>query len=244
MSERVHYEPGTDGVGSIVLDDGRANAIQAPFLRELNEALDRAEADPAHAVVLSGRDDFFSGGLDLKVLPDLDPEALAEVSGAFAETMRRLFLFPKPVVAASAGHAIAGGMMLYLAADVRLAVDRPEPRYGLNEATTGIPLLAGTAGLCKGTIPPEHHTELILHGRLVDAAGTKARGITHELVARAEDLLPRAHTRAAELADLDLPAYRLNKRIVREPHWDEAAGSAAALAAEAPAGNVFERIRR
>ena len=244
MTARIHYESESATVASIRLDDGKANAMQSEFFDELHRALDRAEAEPVSAVVLSGRPGFFSGGLDLKVLPELGPAELRAVTAAFAEAMHRVFLFPKPVVAASAGHAIAGGMMLYLAADLRIAVDLPEPRYGLNEATTGIPLLGGTAGLCQSAIPREHQTELILHGRLLDAAESRARGIIHELVDSPDLLLARARARAETLSDLDLPAYRLNKRIVREPYWEEASRAAAALADEAPTENVFERIRR
>jgi enoyl-CoA hydratase len=245
MERHVHYSNSDEpSVASIRLDDGKANAIQAAFLRELNAALDRAEADPVHAVVIHGRADFFSGGLDLKVLPDLAPDELRETTAHFGETMRRVFLFPKPIVAAAGGHAIAGGMMLYLTADTRLALNGPDARFGLNEATTGIPLLGGTAGICEYGIPQAYHTELILHGRLIDAAGTLARGITHELVDRWEDLLPRALARAAAFADLDPQAYRVNKRILRERWWHNAVATAKALMHEAPTGNLFARIRR
>lgn len=247
MSERVHFEAANDatsGIAVIQLDDGKANAMQIAFCDELNRALDLAEADAAHAVVIHGNDRFFSGGLDLKVLPDLSRKDLVRTTQRFGETMHRAFLFPKPIVAAAAGHAIAGGMMLYLAADLRLALAPSQAQFGLNEATTGIPLLGGTAGLSRYGIPSEHHTELILHGRLIGAAETHARGITHELVGDRSSLLDRAIARAAELSDIDLPAYRINKKILREQAWTSATEIAAALAHEAPSENVFARIRR
>jgi enoyl-CoA hydratase len=126
MPERVHYRC-DDGLGRIHLDDGRANAIQAAWLAELNAALDTAASDASRAIVLTGRPGFFSGGLDLKVLPRLAPDALRETTDAFMATMRRAFLFEKPIVAASAGHAIAGGMMLMLCADVRLVTGSTRP---------------------------------------------------------------------------------------------------------------------
>jgi len=247
MSERVHYSTRSGGSGAVAqvrLDDGKANAMQQAFLLELNDALDRAEADPVHAVVVCGRDAFFSGGLDLKLLPDLPPDALRETMTLFTETMRRVFLFPKPIVAAASGHAVAGGMMLYLAADIRVALDSADARFGLNEATTGIPLLAGTAGICQYGIPQSHHTELILHGRMIDAAQTHARGITHDLVEQSDELLPRAFARAEALSGVDPHAYRVNKRILREAHWRDAVATAEALMDLAPTDNVFARIRR
>lgn len=240
----IHLET-RDGLAWLTLDDGRANAIGRAFCERLGGCLDRIEADPdVFAVVLRGRPGFFSGGLDLKELPDLAPGALAEMIALFMATMRRLFLFAKPIVAAADGHAIAGGMMLYLCADLRLAVDRSDARFGLNEAVTGIPLLGGTAGICRHGIPPQHHTELILHGRMIDARGTADRGITHELARDARRLSERAEARARALADVSLPAYRLNKRVLREEAWDSAVAMAERLADDVPSDNVFERLRR
>jgi len=233
-----------DGIGWLTLDDGVANAIGRGLCEQLDERLDRIEQEDVHAVVLRGRSGFFSGGLDLKELPDLEPDALGDMMQRFMALMRRLFLFPKPIVAAADGHAIAGGMMLYLCADIRLAVDRGDARFGLNEAITGIPLLGGTAGLCQWGIPKEHHTELILHGRLVDARGTFDRGVTHELASDPAELDARAAARAAALSDLSLDAYRLNKLILREPAWDTASATAERLADQAPTRNVFATLRR
>ncbi len=248
MSRRVHLESpisGRPGIAAIRLDDGRANAMQGEWLFEFNEALDEVEsASEIHSLVLHGREDFFSGGLDLKVLPDLTPDALQAVTGQFAKTMRRVFLFPKPVVAAASGHAIAGGMMLFLAADIRLAQRGSTARFGLNEAVTGIPLLGGTAGLSQATIPREFHTEMILHGRLVGAEGLFERRIVHELVDEPAPLLDRAIERALELSDVDLPAYAMNKWLVRGPTWDAAVEASALLSEAAPSENLFARIRR
>jgi len=135
-------------------------------------------------------------------------------------------------------------MMLYLAADLRVALDRPEARYGLNEATNGIPLLGGTAGICQYGIPPEHHTELILHGRMIGARESAERGISHELVEDPERLLPVAHERAEALADVEPAAYRVNKRLLREPAWDAAVRRAEALAGELPGSEAFARLSR
>jgi len=209
----------------------------------MNAVLDEAARDASRVLVVTGRPGFFSGGLDLKVLPRLDPQALRATTDVFLATMRRLFLFEKPVIAASAGHAIAGGMMVMLCADWRLAIDESAFRYGMNEAVTGIPLTGGTLGICTSQIPPAHHTELILHGRLVDARGALARGLIHELTAP-DDLVERAHARARTLFDLDLRAYRLNKHMLRASAFADAVRAGDALAAELPTVNVFAGLAR
>ena len=232
------------GIARLTLDDGRANAIGRAFLSELDACLAEAEESEAHALVLFGRPDFFSGGLDLKELPTLPPDELAKTAARFVEAMRRLFLFPKPIVAAANGHAIAGGMMMYLAADVRVAVDRDDAKMGLNEAITGIPITGGTAALCATTIPSQYQTEMMLHGRLITPRETFDREITHALARDAEDLARVALARAESLAAVKPESYRLNKRMIREPAWEAAVAKGIELSADMPSHDLFESIRR
>jgi len=227
------------------LDDGKANAMQLEWLAELNAYYDAIEADPAlRVVILIGREGFFSAGLDLKVLPGLSAEELSRSTDTFMETMGRTFLFPKPIVAASTGHAIAGGMMLYLAADLRIALDDDRHRYGLNEATNGIPLLGSTAGICQYSIPRRHHTELILHGRMIDVRQTVEREITDGLAANRAALVALARARAEALLDVEPAAYKINKLILRRKALEEAIAVAASLASESPGVSVFKDLQR
>ncbi len=242
-AELATYEAHGDR-GVLRLDDGKANAIGSHWCDVVNALLDANEHDATRTLTVVGRSGFFSAGLDLGVLPTLAPDELQRTTHRFMQTMRRLFLHPKPMIAASTGHAIAGGMMLYLCADIRLALRDPRARYGLNEATTGIPLLGGTAGICSYSIPREHHTELILHGRLIDAQGTLARGITHAICDDSDQLMADAEARARSIADVEPEAYRTNKLILRERAYEEAVEAAERYADRAPSGNVFGAIRR
>jgi enoyl-CoA hydratase len=244
VGERASYER-SGALGRLRLDDGGANAMQDAWLTEIGALLDEAEADESHALIVTGRPGFFSAGLDLKVLPRLPADELRSTTDRFVATMRRFFLFPKPVVAASAGHAIAGGLMLYLAADVRLALREERSRYGLNEAITGIPLLGGTAGICQYSIPRQHHTELILHGRMLSAEQTFECGVTHALAEDPPALEALAITRANALSDVELAAYRVNKLILRQRAFEQAVEAADALASEwQPRNNPFASLER
>jgi len=221
MTLRVHYtkvDSAPKPTAILRLDDGKANAMQMAFFDELRAALDQAEGDDVHSVILTGRAGFFSAGLDLKVLPQLSPADLRDTVDGLEDTMKRVFLFPKPVIAAASGHAIAGGMMLYLAADLRLASDQDGALFGLNEAVTGLRIQGGLAALCQHAIPSEFHTELILQGHMMSPAETERRRITHQRVP-GEDLLDQALERAQGLSELDLSAYAANKNMLREPGW-------------------------
>jgi enoyl-CoA hydratase len=243
MSDRITYEC-NDGIGLMRLDDGKANVIQPDWCRELNACLDCAEEDDSTAVVVIGRPGFFSGGLDLGVFPKLRGSDLLAATDLFLDSMKRCFLFPKPLIAAATGHTIAGGMMFYLAADYRLALDDDRFQFGLNEAITGVPFLGGTAGICGYAIPPQHQTEIVLHGRMLTARQFHARGIVEALASSSEELLSSALARASELQNLHLPTYRTNKLILRREAYESAVRIAESLKDHAPSGNVFENIGR
>jgi len=231
-----------DQIALVRLDDGKVNAIESTWCAELAAALDRVEADRnAKALLLFGRPGCFCAGLDRNYLPTLAPEELRSAMQAFVATMERIFLFPKPVLAASAGHALAAGLMLYLASDLRLALDDADSRYGLPEVSQGIPLIGPTAAICAAAIPPARHTELLLHARRLKAREAFEWGIVHELASSREELEARAFERARELCGLDLRAHLATKRALRVPLLDTARASAQGVFDELPKGNPFSR---
>lgn len=230
------------GVAIVRMDDGKVNAIESGWCENLNRVLDEAErAEGAAAVVLFGRPGCFCAGLDRKRLPMLSPQDLRATTGAFVAAMERVFLFPKPVIAASAGHALAGGLMLYLAADVRLALEDASSRYGLPEVSQGIPLIGPTAAICAAGIPLAQHAELLLHGRRLSAREAFERALVHELVVDTDTLERRALSRARELRGLDPAAYRASKRALRGPLLDAARAAATSVGGDLPKGNPFRR---
>ena len=115
----LNYEL-VDDVAAITMDDGKANAVSHGFIDNLTEGLDRAETE-AKALVIFGRSGVFSAGFDLKEIGKGQAESKALVDRG-AALLFRLFTYPLPVVAASAGHAIAAGALLMLASDTRIGV--------------------------------------------------------------------------------------------------------------------------
>ncbi|MBI4912018.1 MAG: enoyl-CoA hydratase/isomerase family protein [Acidobacteria bacterium] len=216
MSQKIFYERQA-GLGLIRMDDRKANAIQDEFIGQFQEALDRAEADRVRALVLTGREGMFSGGLDLKTLPALPGPDLKATLQAFSRLMQRVFIFPAPVVCAAGGHALAAGMILYLAGDLRFALQDEHLKFGLNEVAIGIPLPRWIVAQCSHAVPPRFHTEVLLHAEIMDPALTHRRGITHDLATSPDALLALALDQATRLARLDAEAYRITKRRLREP---------------------------
>lgn len=198
-------------VAIITLDDGKVNALGHPLLDALDAALDQAEAE-ARAVVLVGRPGRFSAGFDLRVLTSGPEQAIALFEKG-AALYQRLYGFPKPVVAACSGHAVAGGALLLLCADVRVGASGPY-QVGLNEVAIGMVLPRLAIELAAARLDPRRLTEATVLGRLFDPEEAVAVGYLDEVVP-GDALLEAAITSAARLGTLPSPALAATKRAVR-----------------------------
>ena len=125
-------------VAVISMNDGKVNALGPAMLAEINGALDQAQGEDAGAVVIAGNERVFSGGFDLKVFRSGDVQASIDMLKAGFELSHRLLSFPKPVVAACTGHAIAMGSFLVCSTDHRIAA--PGYSFQANEVAIGMVL--------------------------------------------------------------------------------------------------------
>jgi len=136
MSDKVKYQLSGD-IAVLTIDDGKANALSHEVIEALDTGLDRAKGE-AKAVVITGRPGMLSAGFDLGVMKS-GPEAMRDLVTKGAEFLLRLYAFPKPVVVACTGHALAAGGLLLLASDARIGV-HGEFKIGLPEVSIGMPL--------------------------------------------------------------------------------------------------------
>ena len=122
------------------LDKARGNAIDEPLTEDIVRACREVGADDTVRGVLlaSAHAKLFCPGLDLVTLFEYDRPAMERFVAKFLEATLALYTLPKPVVAAIAGHAVAGGCVLALTADHRIL--RRGSQIGLNEVRVGIPL--------------------------------------------------------------------------------------------------------
>ena len=127
-----------ESIAVITMNDGKVNALGPDMLAAINTELDRAEGEDAGAVVIAGNDRVFSGGFDLKVFRSGDVDASIAMLKAGFELSHRLLSFPKPVVAACTGHAIAMGSFLACSTDHRIAA--PGYTFQANEVAIGMVL--------------------------------------------------------------------------------------------------------
>jgi enoyl-CoA hydratase/carnithine racemase len=128
-----------DSVTEIRLERPPVNALNPALVRALNEAHRDAAERGARAVVLSGRPGIFSAGLDVKELLTLDRSAIALFWKDFFGLLRTIATSTIPTAVALTGHSPAGGAVIALFADYRVATRGPY-KIGFNEVAVGLPL--------------------------------------------------------------------------------------------------------
>lgn len=207
-------------VAVVSLDDGKANALLVPEFEGLEGALDAVEQSNALAVVLTGRAGFFSAGLNLKALGAMSLEEKQELVSAMGRAVLKLFLFPRPVVAAVSGHALGGGAMFALASDLRVFADGPF-KFGLNEVQAGLFVPSFAIELARACVSPSRLTELVVHGRVLSPLEALSMHVA-ESVHAPEAVLAAALLRARSLTSISSTGYALTKRLTRGPAADAA----------------------
>jgi enoyl-CoA hydratase len=205
-----------DDVALVRMDDGKANAIQERFLEDFDRALDSAAG--AQAVVVTGARRIFSAGLDLPALVELSRPAIEALMEHFHETMKRIFLWPAPVVAAVNGHAIAGGCVLAMQADHRVMAEG-QAKIGINEVQIGLPLPVVVIETFRAQLTPAILARAAREGVLFSPEEALESGIVDAL-APAESVEERALSAARRLLSVGRPAFSAVKGLLRRPAAD------------------------
>jgi enoyl-CoA hydratase len=209
---------------------GKGNALNSELVEALCDALDRLDSGSVRAAVLTGQGSVFSAGVDLPALVAGGAEYVRRFVPLLQRGFERLATFPKPLVVAVNGHAIAGGAIIMLACDQRLLA-RGTARVGLTEVRVGVEFPAWALEVARFATPPQHFPTLICTGRTWPPEEALARGLVDELV-EPERLLERACAVAEELAAIPPATFAATKLAVRRP-MIEAARRQAALTDEA-----------
>jgi enoyl-CoA hydratase len=203
-----------EGIVLVSMRRPPANAIDIPFLNELAGTLSAIERrSDISAVVLTGAGRVFSAGLDLKQVPNYDRAQQNELLRLLNEVFHQLYALRFPTVAAINGHAIAGGVILALACDLRVAVDT-NALFGLTEVRVGVPFPVAAMAIVRGELAPAAARELVLAGKNHGPARALALGIVDELLP-ADRVLARSFALARHLAAAPSHSYRAIKHQLR-----------------------------
>lgn len=209
-SDKVRYAL-HDRIAVITLDDGKANALSPEVIDALRACLDRAEREAA-AVLLVGRERRLSGGFDLGVMTS-GPEGARQLVTAGAELMLRLYTFPRPLIVACTGHALAAGAILLLVGDYRVGA-QGDFKIGLNEVAIQMTLPIFAMELARARLSKRHFTMAATQARIYDPQTAMDAGYL-DVTVQPEALFDTALDHARRLATLPDPAFRNTKQHER-----------------------------
>jgi enoyl-CoA hydratase len=201
-----------DGILTLRLAHGKASAIDIELLDALLRELDGAGAD-LRALILTGTGSIFSAGVDLFRLTREGADYVRRFLPLLDRFLRRLFTFPRPVIAAVNGHAIAGGCVIVQACDARLMA-QGKGRIGVPELLVGVPFPASALEVVRFAVPRNQIQSLIYTGQTMLPDDALAAGLLDEVVAPVQ-LLTRAQEVAYPLAAIPPEAFRLTKQTLR-----------------------------
>ena len=211
-----------DEIAILTLDRPKANAFSPELVGDLAAAL--AAQDKARGVVLaSALPGMFSAGWDLPLIVDRPRAAMEKFVGAYSDLVRQIFVFGPPIVAALPGHAIAGGLIVAMAADERIAAEG-RGKFGLSEVILGVSVPACLMEPFRHVVGPRHMERLAATGENLTVDQALAIGLVDRVVP-ASELADRAVERARVLAGLSSAAYaavKLRSRAAAIARFDQA----------------------
>jgi len=212
VSEALVLVENRGRVGLLTLNRPKAlNALNDALMDELGAALLAFDADPdIGAMVITGSEKAFAAGADIGAMKDLSyMEAYAsDFITRNWETLRRI---RKPVIAAVAGYALGGGCELAMMCDILVAAETA--RFGQPEIKLGIIPGAGGTQRLPRAVGKAKAMDLVLTGRLMDAAEAERAGLVSRVVP-ADKLLDEAIEMATVIASMSLPSVMMAKEAV------------------------------
>lgn len=192
---------------TIVLSGPGKNALSTALMESTLARIREAGDD---AIFLTGDGDAFSAGLNLKEVASLDVPGMTRFLGILEDLVKALYEHPAPVVAWVNGHAIAGGCVLALCADVRVVTRREGARIGLNEVALGLKFPPLTFAMIRARVPSPSFDRVILEAGLYDPSTAKELGLVDVLGEEAD-----ARGTFERLASYPREAYADAKRTIR-----------------------------
>ncbi|HEX2253667.1 MAG TPA: enoyl-CoA hydratase/isomerase family protein [Thermoanaerobaculia bacterium] len=214
MIERERHGEGTESAVTVLrLAHGKVSALDRELVAALAQELATAEA-AGSAVVLTGTGSVFSAGVDLFRLVEEAGEYRERFLAELCALFHQLVEFPRPLVAALNGHALAGGFVTACGCDYRIGVTGPAT-IGFTELKVGVPFPRIAQAMVLAVTPVHLREPMLYLAEPMPVAEAHRHGLLHELVSPGE-LAARALEVANRLAAVPPPAFAATKRQLRE----------------------------
>lgn len=201
-----------DNVSVITLDDGKANVFSPTMIAEFNALLDQVPTNKG-SLLIHGRPGMFSAGFDLKVMMS-GPEPAVEMVKSGFTMLKRVFSFPRPVVAACSGHAIALGAFLLCSSDYRIGA-KGDYKIGANELRNNMIVPTPILEIAKFKLTKSHKQRALLNAEMYSIEDAIEPGYLDEVI-DSENVFEMALEKAKDLATLAHPQYNETKILDQE----------------------------
>lgn len=198
-----------DGIRVLRMDHGKVSAMDIELCEAIVAELDAARSDAVRGAVITGTGTAFSAGVDLYRIINDGPSYGARFLPVLDAMLRSALTFPKPLVAAVNGHAIAGGCILAAACDHRVMAEGTAV-IGVPELVVGVPFPALPLEIMAARVPATALRELVYTGRNLQVDEALAKGLVDEKCS-ADRLIDRACAVARQFASVPAEAFALTK---------------------------------
>ncbi|HEY1771961.1 MAG TPA: enoyl-CoA hydratase/isomerase family protein [Gammaproteobacteria bacterium] len=202
-----------DDILELRLERPPVNALHHPLVKELRVAVEAAPKSGAKALVLSGVSGMYSAGLDVPWLLELDRAGMQIFWEEFFAMLRSVALSPIPVAAAITGHSPAGGAVIAIFCDHRIAA-QGKFKIGLNEVQVGLPVPRVILSAFIRLLGQRQAERLAVRGALISPDEALACGLVDEVVAP-EEVVPKALDWCREMLKLPSSAMQATRKALR-----------------------------
>ncbi|HAS47250.1 MAG TPA: enoyl-CoA hydratase/isomerase family protein [Microscillaceae bacterium] len=216
-----------DGYAIITLDRGKANPINDQMVTELRQLIkEYQESDTVHGVILNGKENFFSAGLDVIELFSYDEAKMKSFWQNFFDMIYDLASFRKPLIASITGHSPAGGCVLAVCCDYRVMA---EGKYtiGLNEIPVGILVNDSISSLYALWMGERTAYQYLMEGKLMNVQEAHKNGLIDEVVAP-EQVLAIAEAKMKHYLQFGHDVWQNSKMMLRKNVLDRVASDSEA----------------
>ncbi|MAD91712.1 MAG: enoyl-CoA hydratase [Gammaproteobacteria bacterium] len=210
MNEFVQFSL-KDKVAIIKIDDGKRNALSPQVLSGIYKGFDRAQSSGA-AVIITGRENVFSAGFDLKIMKHGGINALKMLYAGYSLTAR-IMAYPYPVITACNGHSMAMGAFMMLSTDYIIGT-KGDFKIAANEVALGMRMPRVAVATLKNRINPAPFQRAVALSEFFDVESALNAGFFDKIVGPSE-LILHAKELADSYKDLDARAHAISKKRMR-----------------------------
>ncbi len=218
MSEELIETKIDKAIAVVSMRNGKVNAMDLRFLQQLNNTLQSlANDDTVRFVIVAGNDRVFSAGVDLKRVVNEGLDYLDEFLPELNKMFLKVFQFPKPLIAAVTGHAIAGGCVLASGADYRVISD--QAKIGVPELRVGVPFPASGMEIMRWAANSHSFKQMINTGATFQGDEAVRAGMADESAA-SNDVIEKAKLAIEPFSVVPPEVFQLTKKQMRLPVMD------------------------